>query len=171
MSMKLKSKITKIILIILAVAVLIPCCYFGGRVAYAHITARQRFVQFEACAEDLHILVDFLEMKYGKPEHRPDFLTVANGRNLYDRRIGYITSADMSYSIRNISEGGFPDEDNYWNLIRFDGTRIQFETVNGDYALVYSPDGEPQYLHSEDENIRILVEHIEGSWYHVSKLY
>ena len=93
-----------------------------------------------------------------------------NGR-LYDPEKGYLDISEaLSTAIVKIGRDGFVCKDAVWDVIRFKDGRIQFDIENGAYALIYSLDGKPTYIHKPDEDNRIYVRGIEDRWYHVSKI-
>lgn len=74
---------------------------------------------------------------------------------------------DVALSLDRISKKGFPNKDSNLDVIRIHEGRISFCIVNGNYALVYSPDKKPSWLHAPNENIGVEVKKIQDGWYHV----
>ena len=127
---------------------------------YSNMTRYE--VEYDACREELKLLVEFTE-DYRAKAH-PSRLDVASGDRLYDPDAGYLEiSEELREAISAISHDGFVCKDAQWDSLRFCGSRIDFQIVNGSYALVYSPDGKPQYAGQ-----RVWIRRIEGNWYHVS---
>ena len=126
-------------------------------------------MEFDDCREELNLLVEYLE-DYRK-EAAPTYLSVASGGRLHHFSVGYLPiSEQLQHAILTIQQEGFVCKDGALDIIRFKENRIQFDIPNGAYALVYAPDGRPDYLHKPNESFRILVRRIEGDWYHVSQI-
>lgn len=168
--MKLSKKARKIILISLSAVIILAILCQGIYQIVWQTTIRSRYVRYEDCALELNMLAGFLQDKYPDEETRPEYLRVAGEKMLLDPESGYINLPDeVSRSITSIAEKGFVSDKTEWYVIMFIEDRIQFEVTSGAYALVFSPEGEPTYLHSPTEDFHILVEHIEGSWYHITR--
>lgn len=150
-------------LIVLIVAFILNLPIFLFR--YSNVT--RYYVEYEACREELKLLVEFVEDYRAKAN--PSRLDLASDYRLYDPDAGYL---DIPKEIRDaiavIRNDGFICKDAQWDSLRFHGSRIDFEIANGAYALVYSPEGRPEFAHSIGTEERIWVRHIEGDWYHVS---
>ena len=128
--------------------------------SYANITRYE--VDFDACREELTRLVEFVEDYRAKAD--PSRLDIASGDRLYDPDVGYLKLPDdIGNAISVIQSDGFVCKDANWDSLRFSGSRITFDIVNGTYALVYSPEGRPQYATQ-----RVWVRRIGKDWYHVS---
>ncbi len=149
-----------VVLCLLLVFTSIPVILFR----YTEVTRYD--VEFNACAEELGFLVQYLQENHCGYA----WLSVDNSRQtLYCPEHGYLNiPTQLQNALSVISIRGFVCKDAQWETIRFQDGRIQLDTVNGQYALVFSPDGKPRYLHEQDEARRILVRHIENDWYHVS---
>lgn len=169
--MKLSRKTVMIILIaIVAALVIASCTYFGIQIA-KRMKMRSLYADFHACSEELTIVKDFLLQIYPEDQQQPAYLRVAGGKKLLDPQNGYVKLPDeMSRLISLLNEECFVSENAKMYVITFHGSRIQFDSENGAYALVYAPEGEPTFLHEEYERFPIHVEHIEGDWYHVSRI-
>lgn len=154
-----KYKLFLVLALLLAAVMLIaglPFILFS----YANITRYE--VDFDACREELAFLVEFVEDYRGKAD--PSRLDIASGYRLYDPDVGYLAiPEEVSNAISVIEHDGFVCKDAQWDSLRFHGSRIDFEIFNGVYALVYSPEGRPQYSGQQ-----VWVRHIKGNWYHVS---
>lgn len=131
---------------------------------------RSNYARYDACSEDLNSLVYYLCLLYPDVEKRPDYLMVASDDLYLAGGEKVMMSKELNKSVDTIAKKGFVSGKAQWRLISFNGNRIQFDVSDGNYALVYSPDGEPTYLHSETDDFEILVEHIEGHWYHVARM-
>ena len=161
----------------IGIAVLVACLIVVGIVCFRKYQEkrqieyiRENYVEYSACYEDLNSLVEFFNRRYPDEVSRPRRLLVANG-DLVDTSGRPISIPQvMKISIKNILDKGFVSENFRWRMITFQVGRIQFDTNDGNYALVYSPEGEPTFLHQEGEDYDILVEHIEGPWYHVMRI-
>lgn len=163
---------TKRLILLIAIIVVVG----AGLICFNLAQSRQNqqlqanYVQFDACSEDLNMLVDFLLAVYPDEESRPAYLVVAAGKGLLEPDFGPLNLPDaVTVHVQNIASRGFVSEQSQWCLITFDGNRIQFETTAGVYALVYSPDGAPTYLHQSSEDFPVLVEEIADHWYHVTR--
>ena len=169
--MKLSKKTVMIIAIVIVAALVIASCtYFGIQIA-KRMRMRALYADYKACSEELNILKDFLLQIYPEDKPQPVYLRVAGSKKLLDPQNGYVNLPDeMSRLIGVLDEKCFTSEHNALYVITFHGSRIQFDSENGGYALVYSPEGSPKYLREEYEDFPIYVEHIEGDWYHVSRL-
>lgn len=127
---------------------------------YSSITRYE--VEYGACREELKLLVEFLEDYRTKAD--PSRLDIASGSRLYDPDAGYLdVSERLQDAIATIRSDCFVCKDAQWDSLRFSGNRIDFQIVNGSYALVYSPDGRPRYAGDP-----VWIRRIEGYWYHVS---
>lgn len=168
--MKLSKKTRKVILLsVISIVILAVLCLGIYQIAW-QATIRSRYVRYDDCTQELNMLADFLQNKYPEEETRPEYLRVAGNKMLLDPDSGYVNIPDeVSRAITAIAEKGFVSEKTEWYVIMFIEERIQFEVTSGAYALVFSPEGEPTYLHSPTEDFPILVEHIEGSWYHITR--
>ena len=168
--MKLTKTTKRIILIALVAAVLITILCVGISMLRKQKKLTEHYVDYDACSHDLNMVVEFLQTKYPDQKDRPAYLRVTGNNGLLNPHSGKVPLPDaVSLHIQNIAEKGFVSEKTEWCMITFDGERIQFETVAGIYALVYSPEGKPTYLHQAEEGYAIRVEHIEGHWYHVTR--
>ena len=172
-----KQQLKKWILRGIGIAVLVACLIVVGIFGFRKYQEkrqieyiRENYVEYSACYEDLNSLVEFFNRRYPDEASRPRRLLVANG-DLVDTSGKPISIPQvMKISIKNILDKGFVSENFRWRMITFQVGRIQFDTNDGNYALVYSPEGEPTFLHQEGEDYDILVEHIEGPWYHVMRI-
>ena len=163
----------KILFAVAAVILLLLLLFFLIRglplalFSYAGIT--RYYAEFDSCRDELAMLVEYLE-NY-QETNSPTYLSVSSGGKLHHFGVGYLPiSGQLQQAIQTIQQDGFICKDGALDAIRFKENRIQFDIPNGTYALVYSPDGRPKYLHAPDETDTILVRHIEGPWYHVSRV-
>lgn len=169
-------KTRKILIISITAALLITLTSVGivhihnRNVRLEQQALRAHYADFNTCRADLEVLVDFLMQVYPEPENRPIYLRVVNGKRLLDPDYGDLNLPDgVSMAVVSIYQKCFHSEKTDWCAITFRGQRIQFDTIGGNYALVYSPGGAPTYLQEEGEGYPILVEQIEGDWYHVTR--
>ena len=169
--MKLSKKVIMIILIAIVAALVIgSCTYFGIQLAKKK-RMESLYANYDACVEELNIFIGFLEQRYPKDKPQPIYLRVAGGKMLLDPQNGYVNLPDeVSRLLTELDQKCFVSKDAPMFAITFHGSRIQFNSENGAYALVYSPEGKPDYLREEYEGFPIYVEHIEGPWYHVSRI-
>lgn len=172
-----KQKRKKHLLIAAGILVLVACLVLVGIFFYKKHQEKQRvqqlrthFVNYEACSTDLNALVNYLILMYPDTEKRPEYLLVASGDLVDSSGTPIMMPKKLNDSVKNIAKNGFFSNMFKWRLVAFDGNRIQFDTNDGNYALVYAPDGQPTYLHEADDDFDILVEHIEGHWYHVLRI-
>ncbi len=169
--MKLSKKTKKIILFALIAAVLISAGTFGGIHIAKDLKMRSLYADYDTCSEELDMIIEFLQHQYPNEKKQPVYLRVAGGKMLLDPNKGFLNLPDeIGRILRMLDEVCFASEDAKLCMITFHGSRIQFDIENGAYALVYSPDGEPTYLHETNEGFPIKVRHIEGDWYHVSRV-
>jgi len=153
--------ITALLLLAVVLCLNLPVLLFR----YSSIT--RYYAEYAACQTELAQLVEFVQDYRAK--ENPSRLDIAAGHRLYDPDAGYLEiSDDVREAISVIDTDGFVCKDAQWDSLRFHGSRIDFEIVNGVYALVFSPDGRPDYVRSFGNEERIWVRHIEGDWYHVS---
>lgn len=169
--MKLSKKTITVIIIVLAVALAVSSCvYFGIQMA-RNRRVQALYANYEACSFELEVMVTFLEQKFSDEENQPPFLRVVGGKKLFNPQSGFVNIPDeISQTITVLDQECFVSEDAKLHAITFYGKRIQFNSQNGAYALVYSPEGEPDFLREPTENFRIKVKHIEGDWYHVARV-
>lgn len=161
-----KTKLLRTAIVVALVLLLLLALPFA-LFSYAGIT--RYYVEFDDCREELNLLVEYLE-DYRK-EAAPTYLSVASDGRLHHFSVGYLPiSEQLQQAIQRIQQEGFVCKDGALDIIRFKENRIQFDIPNGVYALVYSPDGRPTYLHKSDETYPILVRRIEGPWYHISRI-
>lgn len=166
------SKKTKIIIIVALAAVLVigACTFFGIRMTQ-DAKSRSHYANYDDFSKELTVLVEFLQIQYPEHKHQPTYLRVADGKELLEPNVGFVRIPEEIRQILTVlSRGCFTSEKAKLFAISFHGSRIQFDTENGAYALVYSPEGKPEYLHSEGENIAIRVERINENWYHVTRV-
>lgn len=166
------SKQTIRILIFLFIAVLLFSIgtYFVIQIV-RNARMRTLYAKYDACSEELNLVIDFLQHKYPDHKKQPVYLRVAGGKMLLDPQNGFIDIPDeVSRLLTVLDEKCFVHEAAKLYVITFYGSRIQFDIQNGAYALVYSPEGEPEFLHQANEGFPIKVAHIEGDWYHVSRV-
>lgn len=169
--MKLSKKTKMIILIALVAALTIGACTFCGIRIARNARIRSLYANYEDFSTELTVLIDFLKIQYPANKNQPTYLRVADGKALIDPQSGFVRLPDeISQLLTVLHRGCFTNENAKMYVITFHGSRIQFDIENGSYALVYSPDGEPEYLHQQGEDFPILVKHIEGDWYHVSRM-
>lgn len=169
--MKLSKKTKTIILIAVIAALLIGAGTYCGILLAKKSNASALYANYEDFSQELTVLVDFLKIQYPADKHQPAYLRVADGKQLLNPGVGFVRIPnEISQVIGVLSRGCFVNENAKLYAISFYGTRIQFDIENGAYALVYSPDGAPDFLHKEGELFPIHVEHIEDDWYHVSRV-
>lgn len=169
--MKMTKRTKRIILIALVAAITISSGIFCGIQIAKESRIRSLYAKYDACSEELNLLIEFLQHKYSDEKSRPDFLRIAGGKKLLDPKTGFVNIPDeISRILTVLEEECFVRENVKMNVITFHGSRIQINSENGVYAIVYSPDGVPAYLHEAGEDFPIKIKHIEGYWYHVSRI-
>ena len=98
-------------------------------------------------------------------------MTDSKGQSLYDPEINDLLNL-LDYvrlSLETIRDFGFPDKDSKLDTISISGNRVTFGIVNGEYALVYSPDETPKGVNDASEKERPYIRKINANWYHVTK--
>ena len=89
--------------------------------------------------------------------------------DLHDFKKGYLNCPEnVAKALETIGHHAFPQGAGF-ETISVDGNRIDFNIMNDSYALVYSPDGPPTYLHRPDEAFGILWLPLGSGWYHVAR--
>ncbi len=172
-----KQQRKKWILRSILILAIVACLVVAGIFAYRKYEEqkyleqlRSNFVDYNAFREDLNALAEFLQTTYEDEATRPSFLLVA-GSDLVDTTGKPIMLPQkMKSAVKNISQNCFSLTHYRWRMVSFFDDRIQFDSNDGNYALIFSPEGEPTFLHQEGEDYDILVEHIEGPWYHVMRI-
>ena len=122
-------------------------------------------VEYEEYSADLDLVRDFVLTQC--PDDTPRrFDVIRNAPNGLELS-GTGLPDDVQAAFENIVRNAFPHKDAPLDSISVHNGRVSFDTFNGLYALVYSPDKEPTYVNSPDENEEIRVKSIGDGWYHV----
>ena len=74
---------------------------------------------------------------------------------------------EVKPSLEALYYHAFPDKDARFNIIRINGTRIEFCGEGSQYKLVYSPDKKPSRENMGNGAYKIRVKEIGDGWYHV----
>ena len=115
---------------------------------------------------------DYVAENYPSEEERWLDVTSAlneHGRTLYeyDTKVYAELPTEVQAALDTIEENAFSSHA-YLNTIRIRGNRVDFCTQVG-YALVYSPDEKPTWMHIANDPTNIRVKKIGDGWYHVKK--
>ena len=127
---------------------------------------------YTSYADNFNAVAKYIQSQY--PDETDKYLVISYsadyGRRLYDPD----TSTDIQLpsnvqsSLNTICYDAFPNPNGHPDVIRVHGNRISFCIPNGQYALVFSPDGKPTWVNSPEENCNVKVKSIGGDWYHVT---
>lgn len=160
-------KYTVIILSVLVVLFAMPLVYFE----YVHTW--KYIAEFDEYEQDFENIVEYLLEEYPDEAKRWFSVSVTDskGRNLYDPEINDLLNLpdDVRSSLETICDFGFPDKDSNLDTISISENRVTFGIVNGEYALVYSPDEIPKWVNDASEKESPFIKKINDNWYHVTK--
>ena len=126
---------------------------------------------FEKYSTDFIKVKDYVSEQYSEDYGKWFFVSITDeqGSTLYDPDTNNTVELpdEVRKSLENIDDFGFPDKDANLYTIRVHGERVTFAIEAGNYALVYSPNEKPTWLHSPDEDNDVKVRKIGDGWYHV----
>lgn len=125
---------------------------------------------FDNYRDDFVIVKDYIMSVYPNEDKKLLEISGIKEKKLYDydTKTYLNVPEEVLVSLNRICREGCPDKDTNLDTIRIRGDRISFEDLtNGRYALVYSPNEKPRWIHSPDENVKVKVKKIKSGWYHV----
>ena len=160
-------KLSVIILCALVILFAMQLIYFD------YIHTWKYSADYEKYEQDFETVVKYILKEYPDETHRWFSVSVTDskGRSLYDLEINDLLDLpdDVRASLETICDFAFPDKDSNLDMISISGKRVTFGIVNGEYALVYSPEETPKWVNDASEKESPLIKKINTNWYHVKK--
>ena len=160
--------------LLIALTIVIIVSFLGRALFFLQFSYVHRWAycaDYDHYADDFNCVKDYVQTQY--PDEYDKYLSISyyGGIRLYDPDAdAYLElPADIHAALEAIGRNGFPYKDANWDVIRIHGDRITFGIVNGQYALVYSPNSKPTWVNSPEETQRARVKTIGDGWYHVAK--
>lgn len=149
-------------LIILVIVSVLAVSFMVFR--YTHLWALS--ADYEGFEDDFNSVKNYLAEKY--PNESDKCLSVSKkGIFDIDAETHLDLPNDVAESFQSIYKSAFVHKDSNFNTIRIHEGRISFCILNGQYALVYSPDEKPKWVNSPNEEEKVKVKSLGDGWYHV----
>lgn len=160
----------RILLILAILVVLIPLVCFSIQAVkfmmFSHTHLWALSADYEGFEDDFNSVKNYLAKKY--PDESDKCLAVSK-KGLFDTDTDTYLDLpdDVASSLQSIYNGAFVHKDSNFDTIRIHEERISFCILNGQYALVYSPDKKPTWVKSSNKEVKVRVKSLGDGWYHV----
>lgn len=173
-----KSIIKRILWIFLAVLLLVVFILAINYTIFAYVIRLGEYrsawsfsAKYEQYADEFNLVKDYIADKY--PDEDDKWVSLSynaeKGTRIFDPDImDYLTLPDdVASALDTIYKNGFPRQNFGLDVIRIHKEIISFRGEQGRYALVFSPDKKPTWIHPPHKRSRVEVKKIEDGWYHV----
>ena len=163
----------KTIIWISVILIVVICIQLGILLKVNNNHIWKHSANFKEYADDFTMVKDYVEEQFGDEDYKRLSVSINEKKEirLYDAGTNEYLQlpTDILSSLELIRKHGFPDKDSNFDTLKIQGDRISFCIENGQYALVFSPNGRPSWVNTPTEDSAVRVRSIGDGWYHVRK--